>query len=139
MALEAFTDPWIEAWVEEIRHSEPYRQSAASWEGGLCLEVKEPADPSAHKAVYLDLWHGDCRGAHLASAEDLSTATFVLTAPLATWKQVFFGKVDPIFGIMTGKIKLSRGNVAKLAPYMQASKELVAAAVRVDTVFPEST
>ena len=137
MALEAFTEPWLGSWVDEIRASEAYRASAASWEGTLGLEVREAGRDAPAHAVFLDLWHGECRGARLASADDLQTADFVLTAPLATWKLVLHGKLDPIFGLMTGKLKLSRGNVAKLTPYMQASKDLVAAAARIETVFPD--
>lgn len=137
MAFEAFTEPWLERWVTEIRASEAYRHSAASWEGTLGLEVREAGAETPSNAVFLDLWHGDCRGARLATAQDLETATFVLRAPLATWKQVLAGRLDPIFGLMTGKLKLSRGNVAKLTPYMQASKDLVAAAAKFETTFPD--
>lgn len=137
MPLQAFTDPWLQRWVEEIRNSESYRRSAASWQWTLTLEVKEMGSDTTDHAVFLDLWQGDCRGARLATAEDLATSDFVLTAPIATWKLVLHGKLDPIFGLMTGKLKLSRGNVAKLTPYMQASKDLVAAAAQFETVFPE--
>ena len=95
------------------------------------------SDMGGTKAVFLDLWRGECRGAHMATDDDLSTADFVLAAPLDTWKLVLDSKLDPIFGVMTGKLKLARGNVAKLTPYMQASKDLVAAAAQIDTVFPD--
>ena len=134
MPLEAFTDPWLNQWVAEIQSSESYRRSAASWEWTLCLQVTDSEDT---KAVFLDLWRGECRGAHMATDDDLSTADFVLAAPLDTWKLVLDSKLDPIFGVMTGKLKLARGNVAKLTPYMQASKDLVAAAAQIDTVFPD--
>ena len=39
-------------------------------------------------------------------------------------------------GLMTGKLKLRRGSVAQLTPYMNASKELVLAATRVPSTFP---
>ena len=130
---DVFTSPWVEAWVGEIRSSETYRRAAAGWEGSLALELL--GDES--RAVLLDLWHGECRSGRVASAEELTSADYVLAAELATWKRVLGGEIEPIFGLMSGKLKLRRGNLAKLTPYVTASKELVAAAARVPTHFPD--
>ena len=53
-----------------------------------------------------------------------------------TWKRVLAGDLEPIFGIMSGKLELARGSLAKLVPQIAAARELVAAAARIDTVFP---
>lgn len=138
MSHEVFTASWAEAWAEEIRRSDKYRKAAATWEGSLVLEAKADAQigmPEG-RAVFLDLWHGRCRDSRVASAEDLASADYVLQADLATWQRVLSGQLEPVLGIMSGQVKLQRGNVAKLAPYVQASREVVAAAGRVDSHFP---
>ena len=39
--------------------------------------------------------------------------------------------------IMRGRIRLTRGSLATLLPYVLAARELVSAATRVETCFPE--
>lgn len=141
MSHEVFTASWAEAWTEEIRRSDKYRRAAATWEGSLVLEAKADAKSGMPegRAVFLDLWHGLCRDSRIASPDDLATADYVLKADLATWKRVLGGELEPVLGIMSGQVKLQRGNVAKLAPYVQASREVVAAAGRIDSHFPTTT
>ena len=48
----------------------------------------------------------------------------MLRASTTTWKRVLDGQLEPIFGLMSGQLKLGRGNLAKLTPYMNARKNL---------------
>lgn len=132
MAYEVFTTPWAEAWAEELRGSEAYRKAAKSWEGGISLELTGDDE----RAVFLDLWHGECRAARIASAEDRSAAAFIIQADMDAWRRILAGDLDPIYGIMSGKLKLARGNMAGLLPFVEASKQLVAAAARIESTFP---
>lgn len=133
---DVFSSSWVAAWADELRASEAYRQAAATWEGSVALEITDPPDAESPQAVYLDLWHGECREAKLADAQTLAEADYVLRASTATWKKVLDGQLEPIFGLMSGQLKLGRGSLAKLTPYMSASKELVAAATRVPSRWP---
>lgn len=140
MAPEVFTGGWAEAWCEEINASEAYREAAERWEGEIVLRVS--ADPSfglpEARAVRMDLWHGECRGA--AAAEEPAPedeAPYVLEADPYSWKRVLDGELDPIAGLMRGKLKLRRGSLVELARYVKAAKELVRAAGRVDASYPE--
>lgn len=138
MAHEVFTEPWAEAFADELRASAAYREAAATWEGALVLAAH--ADPAqgleAPRAVYLDLHRGECRDGRVASDADRESAVFILAAGLEVWRRVLDGQIEPIFGVMSGKLKLERGSMARLVPYVGAAKELVAAAGRVQTVFP---
>lgn len=136
---EIFTDAWARAWGEELRGSESYRAAAASWEGAIALTLEGDPDlgPPDDRTVLLDLWHGDCRDARTAESTDLERAPFVLRAPAAVWKRVLEGDLDPLLAVMSGKLALVRGSVAKLVPYSRASKELVSAARRIDASYPE--
>lgn len=138
MSYEVFSEDWTRAWAEELRTSDAYRTAAATWEGSLALVMTadgDGADNDAAQAAFVDLWHGECRGARPASDEDRATADFVIAAASQTWQQVLAGKLEPVFGIMSGKLKLERGSLAKLVPQVTAAKELVACAARIDTVF----
>ena len=138
MASEIFTDKWAKAWDKKINENAAYRKAAANWEGAIVLVMT--ADPDfgigADRAVIADLWHGDCREAHLADVKDLEAAPFVIRATPATWKEVLGGNMDPIFGLLRGKLKLAKGSVFSLVPYAVAAKELVTSASRVETSFP---
>lgn len=138
MSLEVFTQRWAQAWADELRASLEYRRAALKWEGSLLLEMA--ADPASgvagERAVFLDLWHGDCRGARVPDDEDREQATYVIRAAARVWKRVLRGEIEPLLGLMTGKLELRRGSLARLTPYAKASKELLAAATRIDSHFP---
>jgi ribonucleoside-diphosphate reductase beta chain len=62
----------------------------------------------------------------------------VIGAPRDTWRSVLEGGVDPILGLLQGKLKLERGNLLKLVPYARAAKVLLSAAGRVPGVSPQA-
>lgn len=136
MSHEVFTPQWAAAWAEELRQSEAYRKAAAGWEGAVMLEMPV-AGESETRAVLADLWHGECRDVRLASAEDRQQAPYVIRGVAASWEKILTGKLDPMFGLMTGKLELTRGSVTSLMSFIEASKELVAAAARIGSTFPD--
>ncbi len=60
----------------------------------------------------------------------------MLQGNAAAWKRILAGEVEPLTALMTGKLRLTQGSLAKLLPYVQAAKELVAAARRIPSTFP---
>ena len=60
---------------------------------------------------------------------------FVLSGSTGAWEQVLSGRVAPLLAIMSGKLKLTRGSLAELLPYVTAAKELVTAVASVPGVF----
>jgi putative sterol carrier protein len=135
---ELFGEEWVRAWGEELAKSEVYRAAAARWEGAMiffmtpdeALGIREP------RRILLDLWHGVCREARLAREEDLAKVAYVVTAGPAVWWEIVEGRLEPLLALMSGKIELARGSVARLLPYVAAARELIAAARRVPTDFP---
>lgn len=122
-----FTAPWVTAWADALRASDAYRLAARRWEGSVVLETQ--AAPThgveATRAVFLDLWHGDCRAAGLAGPEQYATAAYVLRGSFDTWLQVLRGDLAPTMAIMRGKLTLAKGSLAGLLPHVQAAGELV--------------
>jgi putative sterol carrier protein len=131
---DVFSHSWVAAWADEIRRSDVYRQASATWEGSIALEMTHDGST---RGAFLDLWHGECRAARAATDDDLAQADYVLSADAAIWKRVLGGQLEPILGLMSGQLKLRRGSLSRLTPYLAASRELVATASRVPGAFPD--
>ena len=87
---------------------------------------------------YLDLWHGRCRRATAITSDeaDLAAAAYTLTAPYSRWKDVVQGELDPIKGMMQGKLRV-RGDLPTIVRYVKAANELVRLTGLVDTDFQD--
>ncbi len=139
MAAEIFTSEWAELWNDSINGNDDYKKAATKWEGAIGMIMTEDAEMGIpeERIVIADLWHGDCRGAKVASAEDLEETPYLIKAEPVAWKSVLAGKTDPIVGLMGGKLKLAKGSLFALLPYAKAAKELVRSAIDVETEFPD--
>lgn len=139
MGAEIFTDQWAEAWHTAINDNEAYKKAAARWEGaiGMVMTEDDSMGIAEERIVVADLWHGDSRGASAVGPGALDEVPFIIKANPETWKRVLAGKLDPIVGLMGGKLKLAKGGLFALLPYAKAAKELVASAISVDTDFPD--
>ncbi|MFL6236698.1 MAG: Fis family transcriptional regulator [Thermoanaerobaculia bacterium] len=137
MSYEVFTHDWAVACGEQINENEDYRQAAKNWEWPLVLTMA--ADPKLdvpERSVYLSLYHGDCKEARAATAADLDDVPFIIRADPHTWKRVLDRDLEPIFGLIRGKLKLAKGSLVSLLPYTSAAKEMVLSAACVETRFP---
>ena len=86
-------------------------------------------------AFILDLHEGVCRKAWLT--EDMAEAEqqpFCITGNYGQWKQVIRKELDPIRGMIQGKLKL-KGNLPVIVRFVKAAQELVNATSVVDTHF----
>jgi putative sterol carrier protein len=139
--MEVFTEAWCDACCARLNTRDAYRTAAADWEGAVVLEMA--ADPergiAEDRAVWLDLDHGVCREARVASDADREAAAYLLRADAATWERLLGGEADPVSAVMMGKLKLTRGNLFTLAKYAPAAREMVAAAGEVGGTFPAGT
>ncbi|HJV04878.1 MAG TPA: SCP2 sterol-binding domain-containing protein, partial [Actinomycetota bacterium] len=86
--------------------------------------------------TWLDLWHGECRDGKVVSPQEGEKARFVIRAPYSRWKEIIRGRLDPIKGMMTGKLKL-RGDLPTIVRYVKAANELVNLAQTVPTEFAD--
>lgn len=133
MAIPFATDEWVKALEAALNSSKGYQAAAAKWEGDLCLLVNAGAGMTSETYLYLDLWHGACRSASVATSP--VKAEFTIAAPLPTWKQVVEGKLDPIRGLTSGRLKLS-GPMLKIMKAPKAAIELVNCAKTIETEWP---
>ena len=133
--LEIFSQEWAEALGRALNASPDYREAAARWEGSLVFALRG-ADHSTGSAVFLDLWHGECRAARRADAGDVEGADFLLRADSDTWQRLLGGQIDALFAVMTGKLELARGSLVQLMPHATAAKQLVTTASELGGTLP---
>ncbi|MBI3648207.1 MAG: SCP2 sterol-binding domain-containing protein [Actinobacteria bacterium] len=130
------TDPWFKELAARVNASSEYRDAAADWEGDIAFAVEAEPDKGVPEDVwgYLDLWHGECRGGGVVDAG--TGARYVIRAPYSRWKEVLRGDLDPVKGMMQGKLKV-QGDLATIVRYVRAANELVNLTTTVETEFPD--
>lgn len=138
MAIEAYSTEWAEAFQREINASPKYRAAAEKWEGTVGLVVLAEPDKNVPDdlGIYLDLWHGEAREVRIVSRAEAEAADYAITASYSRWKQVATKQLDPIKGIVLGRLKL-KGNFAILVRYTKASQELTECTTRVPVSWPD--
>jgi putative sterol carrier protein len=132
------TDPWFQELIERINASAEYLEAAATWEGDIAFVVEPEPDKRVPEEVWglLDLWHGTCRGGGVVDAGLGARARYVIRAPYSRWKEVVRGELDPVKGMMQGKLKVE-GDLPTIVRYVRAANELVRLTETVDTTFPD--
>jgi putative sterol carrier protein len=139
MALAFPGKEWVDDFGTKINASEAYRKAGAGWTHGVVALVI-PANPAAGIAqdvgIWLDLHQGVCRAARLCTSAEAQTAPFCITGEYARWKQVIRKELEPVKGMMQGKLKL-KGDLPTIVKNVAAARELVNCATQVDTKFPD--
>lgn len=129
---------WVAAFKDAVNASEAYRVSAAKWEGDFHFIVEAKGSLKEPVKFYLDLWHGECREAHLVGEGDAKEPEFIIQGSIETFRQIFDKKLDPIRALVSGKLKL-KGNLGKIMRSVKATLDLVNAASTVPTLYPEGS
>lgn len=128
---------WLEVYVERINQSPEYREAAAAWEGDIAYVFEAEPDKGVPEEIWawLDLWHGECRDSKYGlTADEGAKAKFIIRAPYTRWKEVINKELDPVKGMMQGKLKL-QGDLPTIVRYVKAANELVNLAGTVPTEF----
>lgn len=134
MGIQFATDEWIKALMAEVNQSAAYAKAAKTWEGDFYFIVDKGEGIPEDVYMYMDLWHGECREAYKVDDPAEKNPAFVMNAPVSVWQQVFQKKIDPIRGMMSGKLKL-KGNMMKVIKTPKAAIELVECCTQIDTVY----
>ncbi|MEM9949984.1 MAG: SCP2 sterol-binding domain-containing protein [Chloroflexota bacterium] len=128
--MQVFSGDWAEAFHKQINLDGTYATSGANWTlGKLALVLDD-------KAVVLHLHEGVCRSVISTSADNATpNADYVISGTSDTWQDVLAGKTAPLMGIMSGKLKLTKGSIGSLMPFAKAAVDLVNSAKKLDTEF----
>ena len=138
MAHDFPSSDWCTAYKAAINANLAYRQAGKDWTHGVVAMVVK-ADAALgipnDQGMWLDVAQGECRDCRLVSASEAQGASFVIVADHAKWKSVIKKELDPIKGMMQGKLKLTKGHMPTIVKYVTASRELVESTSRVATKF----
>jgi len=130
------SDQWLTIYRDRINGSAEYREAAATWEGAVGFVFEAEPDRGVPEDLWLvlDLWHGECREARMVTPEEGERAPYLIRAPYSRWKEVVRGELDPVKGMMQGKLRL-QGDLATIVRYVRAANELVHLTMQVPTEF----
>ena len=137
MALSFPSIEWVEEFKKQINSSEGYKKAGATWTAGvvaLVTSAKPEIGIKEDVGIWLGLHQGVCRDAKIVTAEDAQKAPFCITGDYARWKQVIKKELEPVKGMMQGKLKL-KGDLPTVVRYVKASQELVECTTRIETKF----
>jgi putative sterol carrier protein len=134
MAIKFPSDEWIKELSAQLNASAAYAQAAATWEGDIIFIILPDADYPDTTYLYIDLQHGKASGARQLSSLDEQKVLFIISAPFNTWRRVLEGRLEPIQGIFSGKLKLV-GSMAQVQRAPKAAYEMVKVAAQIDTDF----
>lgn len=131
---------WAAAYKDALNASAAYKQAGKDWTHGVVAMVVK-ADPALgiaeDTAMWLDVHGGECRDCKLMPATQAEAAAFIIVADYPRWKSVIKKELDPIKGMMQGKLKLTKGHMPTIVKYVQSSRELVETTSKVPTLFKD--
>jgi putative sterol carrier protein len=129
---------WAVKYKDAINANAAYKIAGRDWTHGviaLVVKADEKLGINADTGIWLDVHQGSCRDCKLVTAEEARQAPFVILADYGRWKQVIHAELEPIKGLMQGKLKLTKGQLPIIVKYVAAAKELVQSTTSVDTRF----
>ena len=133
------SEEWTAAYKVALNNNITYREAGKPWTfGSVAMIVRgDPANGMQQDAgMILDVHQGQCRGARFVEGVgDPQDAAFVIVASYARWKDVIEGNLDPIKGMMEGKLKLVRGHLPTIIRFVEPARIVVASASKVPTDF----
>jgi putative sterol carrier protein len=129
---------WCAAYKDAINANNAYKTAAKEWTHGPVAYVVT-AEPAIgipdDMAMWLDLNQGECRSCRLVARQEADSASFVIVASYARWKEVIRKQLDPTKGMMQNKLKLTKGHMPTIVKFVTSNKELVESTTRVPTQF----
>jgi putative sterol carrier protein len=129
---------WCAAYKDAINANANYKSAGRDWTHGPVAMVVT-AEPSIgiaeDMAMWLELHQGSCSDCRLVARPEAETASYVIVASYARWKEVIRKQLDPTKGMMQNKLKLTKGHMPTMVKFVTASKELVESTSRVPTQF----
>ena len=132
MAIPFPSDAWVKELMVRLNDNAKYAEAAKNWEWDTLFDIEYP--DKSHRLLYLDLWHGQCRGAHEVKPGQEQKAAFVYGVSLADIIKVLKGELDPIQAMATGKLKV-KGSMVVMMRNVPTVLEFVKTAQQIETEF----
>ncbi len=133
------SEEWVRAWTDRANADSDFVAAAQGWQGALGLVVSgvPSQDRRVDTFIRLDGAHGLWTGFIVGGDRGTVTGTvFCLRAGYDQWKQLVRGELDPIKGIVQGKVAL-RGHLPEVLRWTGAVLRMAEIAGALDTQFPD--
>lgn len=140
MAHRFPSEEWTQAYKDAVNNNGAYRTAGKEWTfGSVAMVISK--DPSLgiddDVGMILDVSEGQCHGTEFVKGmHRVQGAPFIIVAPYSEWKTVITGGLDPIKGMMQGRLKLTKGHLPTMLRFVESSRQLVNSAAQVPTDFP---
>lgn len=130
------SEEWIGLYRDLINGSKEYLEAGRTWEGDIAFVFEAEPDHGVPEdmVAWLDLRRGVCHGARMIASEEEAGAEYEIRAPYSRWREVVLGDLDPVKGMMQGKLKV-RGDLPNIVRHVRAANELVHLTTLVPTEF----
>ena len=128
---------WVDAYKAQIDLKPDYKEGGKNWRSGpiaLVVNAKPEAGLQDDFHIYLDLHEGACREAKVCTPDEAARQPFVIRGDYDRWKLVVREQLEPVKGMMQGKLKLT-GDLPTSVRSIDAAKALVKCATYVETTF----
>lgn len=131
MSVKFPSAEWLDALKTKLNNDPHYNQIAKNWEGDLFFDIQPAGSLTQPLLMYLDLWHGKCRGVEYApDATKHPKPTFILRSPYNNFTSILLGKLDPMTAMMTSKLKVEGSlgymmrNVPTVLDFVRCAREI---------------
>jgi putative sterol carrier protein len=122
---------WLNALCSKLNEDRHYGEIARQWEGDLLFDIEPAGNLSEPVRMYLDLWHGTCRGVEYLATDLPHTGTrFVLKSQYSNFAAILLGKLDPMTAMLTSKLKVTGSlgymmrNVPTVLDFVRCAREI---------------
>jgi putative sterol carrier protein len=116
---------WLNDLQAKLNSDAHYNEVARNWEGDIVFEIQPAGNLHQPVVLYLDLWHGKCRGVEYdIDPGKYPKPTFTLRASYDNMTSIILGKLDPMTAMLTSKLKVS-GSMAYMMRHVPTVLDFV--------------
>ncbi|MHA1378928.1 MAG: SCP2 sterol-binding domain-containing protein [Candidatus Helarchaeota archaeon] len=119
--MKYFTFEWGKEFCKALTNNPAYNKAAATWEGDFLFICDDHPDGDVIY-LYIDLWHGKCRGTE--KGNENTEAEFKIRGTYDVYVQIAKKELDAIRALMEGSLDLD-GDMSKIMRATKAAIELV--------------
>lgn len=123
---------WLKVFEEKLNSDEHYAQVAKGWEGDMYFVIEPGGNLQQQMVMYIDLWHGKCRGTEIVADIASHNPAFALKAAYPNFAKVLKGELDPMQAMLTRKLDV-KGNMAVMMRSVPTVLDFVRCAREVTT------
>ncbi len=122
---------WLDSLCGKLNEDPRYSEVARNWEGDLHFDIEPDGALQQPVRMYLDLWHGKCRGVELLPAlAAVPSSKFVLRSPYNNFASILQGRLDPMTAMLTSRLKVTGNlgymmrNVPTVLDFVRCAREI---------------